>query len=97
LFASIKEPVNSPANVITISISARWLDNIQFWSFYIGYYQWDADYEDIENTHIDITPFADRTKSADINAINKGEYCDEVLAWSACDVTYDDDILSYNQ
>ena len=96
VFASIKEPVNAEANVISISISARWLDNIQFWSFYIGYYQLDADYEDIENTHIDITPFADRTKSHDINDLNKWEYCDEVLAGSACDVTYDDDILPIN-
>lgn len=96
VFASIKEPVNSEANVISISISARWLDNIQFWSFYIGYYQLDADFEDIENTHIDITPFADRTKSFDINSLNKWEYCDEVLAGSACDVTYDDDILPIN-
>lgn len=97
VFASIKESVNAEANVLSISISARGLDNIQFWSFYIGYYQLDADFEDIENTHIDITPFADRTKSSDIDSLNKWEYCDEVLAGSACDVTYDDDILPINQ
>lgn len=87
LFASIKEPVNSPANVISVSISARWLDNIQVWSFYIWYYQLDADYEDIENTHIDMSEFADRTKTLDIDSINKWEYCEEILQWSACDNT----------
>lgn len=94
LFASIKEPVNTPANVLEISITARWLDNIQFWSFYIWYYQLDADYEDIENTNIDVSEYSDRTMWYTLDEIHKWEFCEEVLQWSACDITYDDKILN---
>lgn len=97
LFCSIKEPVNTPANVLEISLSARGLDNVQFGSFYIGYYQLDADYEDIENTHIDISDYSDRTVGYTLDDINRWEYCEEVLQWSACDVKYDDNLLDYNQ
>lgn len=83
-FASIKEPINAPANVLEVCISARHLDNVQFGSFYIWYYQLDADYEDIENTNIDISDVSDRTKEYE-TVINRWEYCDEILEWSACD------------
>ena len=83
-FASIKEPVNAPANVLELCISARKLDNVQFWSFYIAYYVLDADYEDIENTNIDVSDATDRTNEQKV-VIHKWEYCDEVLAGSACD------------
>lgn len=83
-FASIKEPVNAPANILEVCISARHLDNVQFGSFYIWYYQLDADYEDIENTNIDISDVSDRTKEYE-TVINRWEYCDEILEWSACD------------
>lgn len=85
MFASIKEPINAPANVLEISISARHLDNVQFGSFYVWYYQLDADFEDIENTNIDITDAADRTKELN-PTLNTWEYCEEVLNGSACDV-----------
>jgi len=71
LFCSIKEPVDTPANVLEISLSARGLDNVQFGSFYIGYYQLDADYEDIENTHIDISDYSDRTVGYTLDDINR--------------------------
>lgn len=82
-FASIKEPVNAPANVLQLCISARHLDNVQFWSFYVWYYLLDADYEDIENTNIDISDLSDRVDEGIV--IHEWEYCDEVLAGSACD------------
>lgn len=85
LFASIKEPVNAPANVLELCISARKLDNVQFGSFYVWYYVLDADYEDIENTNIDQSLLSDRTKEQE-TVINKWEYCDEILKGSACDV-----------
>ena len=83
-FASIKEPVNAPANVLELCISARFLDNVQFGSFYIGYYLLDPDYEDIENTNIDISDATDRTNERKI-VIHEWEYCDEILEGSACD------------
>lgn len=86
MFASIKEPVNAPANVLELCISARHLDNVQFWSFFIWYYVLDPDYEDIENTNIDQSLISDMTKEPWIQ-INKWEYCDEILAGSACDVS----------
>ena len=85
LFASIKEPINAPANVLELCISARHLDNVQFGSFYVWYYVLDADYEDIENTNIDKSMISDTTKEQE-TVINKWEYCDEILAGSACDV-----------
>ena len=83
-FASIKESINAPANVLELCISARYLDNVQFWSFYIWYYVLDADYEDIENTNIDISDASDRVNEGIV--INKWEYCDEILEGSACDI-----------
>lgn len=83
-YASIKEPVNSPANIVQVSLFARWLDNIEFGSFYIWYYQLDADYEDIENTNIDISDYSDRTVWYWLDEINKWEFCDEILKGSAC-------------
>ena len=83
LFASIKEPINAPANVLEMCISARKLDNVQFGSFYVWYYVLDPDYEDIENVNIDKTLLADTTKEQE-TVINKWEYCDEILAGSAC-------------
>ena len=56
-FASIKEAVNVPANVIQISISSRYLDSVQFGSFYVAYFMLDADFEDIENTNMDISDY----------------------------------------
>ena len=85
MFASIKEPINAPANVLELCISARHLDNIQFGSFYIWYYQLDADYEDIANTNIDISDASDLTEEPE-TVINKWEYCEEILDGSACDV-----------
>lgn len=89
MFASIKEPVNAPANVLELCISARKLDNIQFGSFYIGYYTLDADYEDIENTNIDISDLSDQTSEIGM-VMNKWEYCEEILEGSACDSPQDD-------
>lgn len=85
LFASIKEPINAPANVLELCISARHLDNVQFGSFYIWYYQLDADYEDIANTNVDVSDASDRTEEPE-TVINKWEYCEEILEGSACDV-----------
>ncbi len=85
MFASIKEPINAPANVLELCISARHLDNVQFGSFYIWYYQLDADYEDIANTNIDISDASDLTEEPE-TVINKWEYCEEILDGSACDV-----------
>lgn len=85
MFASIKEPINAPANVLELCISARHLDNVQFGSFYIWYYQLDADYEDIANTNIDISDASDLTEESE-TVINKWEYCEEILDGSACDV-----------
>lgn len=56
-FASIKESVNVPANIIQISISSRYLDSVQFGSFYVAYFMLDADFEDIENTNMDISDY----------------------------------------
>lgn len=84
MFASIKEPVNAPANVLELCISARKLDNVQFGSFYIGYYALDPDYEDIENTNIDMSELSDRTSEHEM-VMNKWEYCEEILEGSACD------------
>lgn len=83
-YASIKEPINAPANVIELSISARHLDNVEFGSFYIGYYQLDADYEDIENVNIDISDATDNAVAKTFD-VNKWEVCDEILDGSACD------------
>lgn len=85
MFASIKEPINAPANVLELCISARHLDNIQFWSFYIWYYQLDADYEDVANTNIDVSDASDTTEEPE-TVINKWEYCEEILDGSTCDV-----------
>lgn len=89
LFASIKEPINAPANVLELCISARHLDNVQFGSFYIWYYQLDADYEDIANTNIDTSDASDQTEDIE-TVINRWEYCDEILDGSACDVPPED-------
>lgn len=84
MFASIKEPVNAPANLLELCISARHFDNVQFGSFYVWYYTLDPDYEDIENTNIDTSWLTDETSEPTIN-INSWEYCEEILAGSACD------------
>lgn len=84
MFASIKEPVNAPANLLELCISARHFDNVQFGSFYVWYYTLDPDYEDIENTNIDVSWLTDETSEPTIN-INSWEYCEEILAGSACD------------
>ena len=84
MFASIKEPVNAPANIVQLCISARWVDNVQFWSFYIWYYVLDPDYEDIENTNIDWSWLTDEAIEY-WPVVNKWEYCDEILSGSACD------------
>lgn len=67
LFASIKEALNIPANIIELTIASRGLDNVQFGSFYISYYLLDADYEDIENTNITITDYSDNVFDLELN------------------------------
>lgn len=67
LFASVKEGLNIPANIIELTITSRGLDNVQFGSFYISYYLLDADYEDIENTNITITEFSDNVFDLELN------------------------------
>lgn len=69
-FASIKESVNVPANIIQLSISSRYLDSVQFGSFFIAYYMNDADFEDLENTNMDISDYGDTTSPNNID-INK--------------------------
>ena len=77
-FASIKEWIGAPANVLEVTISARHLDNIQFWSLYILYYILDADFEDIENTNIDISWMSDQTRTEHVE-IHTGETPQEIL------------------
>lgn len=81
MYASVREAIWRPANLLELTLSAKWLDNVQFGSFYISYYVLDADYEHIENTNIMISDFSDRV---DDLKINKWEYCQSVLAGSAC-------------
>lgn len=77
-FASIKEWVNAPANVLEITMSARHFDNIQFWSRYIWYYTLNPAFEDIENTNIDISWMSDQTRTEHVE-IHTGETPQEIL------------------